>query len=168
MEWSLATERLIVRRFVPADLDAFHRYRNDPEVARSQGWSVPYSLADARSLVHEMTGTDLFRRGAWTQLAVERQDVSGLIGDVGLRIEADEPTAELGVTFSTAAQGLGFATETLTVVVDHLLSALGFERVIAIARQDNDRVQRLLERVGFAAVARDGNELIFSRHAVTA
>lgn len=168
MEWSLTTERLIVRRFVPADLDAFHAYRNDAEVARFQGWSVPYTQADARALVQDMTGADLFRRGAWTQLAVERQDVAGLIGDVGVRVEADEPTAELGVTFSTAAQGVGFATETLTVVVDHLLSALGFERVIAIAHQDNERVRLLLERVDFAAVARDGHELIFSRHAVVA
>ena len=163
MEWSLTTKRLVIRRFVAADLDAFHGYRNDPDVARYQGWTVPYPRERARALVDEMAAAELFARGAWTQLAVERQDLGGLIGDVGVRVEPDEPTVELGVTFSVAAQRVGYATEALGAIVEHLLGVHKFERVIAVAHEDNGRVHRLLERVGLATVARDGDELIFSR-----
>lgn len=163
MEWSLTTNRLVIRRFGAADLDAFHGYRNDPEVARYQGWTVPYPRDHARSLIDEMVAVELFGRGVWTQLAVERQDLGGLIGDVGVRVEPDESTVELGVTFSAPAQGAGYATEALGAIVEHLLGVQEFERVIAVAHQDHRRVHRLLERVGLAAVARDGDELIFSR-----
>ena len=39
----LTTERLVLRRFRPEDLDAFVAYRSDPQVARYQGWEAPYS-----------------------------------------------------------------------------------------------------------------------------
>ena len=162
-ECLLPTERLLVRGFTLDDLDAFHAYRNDVDVARWQGWNVPYSYAEATDLVHEMATADLFRRGAWTQLAVEHLERSGLIGDIGVRMEANEPTAELGVTFATSAQGVGYATEALEVVIAHLFGPLDLARVIAIAHIDNERVHRLLGRVDLAAVARDGDEIVFSR-----
>ncbi len=162
-ECLLSSERLFVRGFTLDDLDAFHAYRNDVDVARWQGWSVPYSYADATALVTEMATVNLFRRGEWTQLAVEHLERSGLIGDVGVRMEAREPTAELGVTFSTAAQGFGYATEALEIVIAHLFQSLNLARVIAIAHIDNERVHRLLGRAALAVVARDGDEVVFSR-----
>lgn len=167
-ECLLSTERLLVRGFTLEDLDAFHAYRNDPAVARWQGWSVPYSLDDARALVAEMAYADLFRRGAWTQLAVERLEAFGLIGDIGVRMEADEPTAELGVTLAPSAQGLGLATEALEVVIDHLFREFELARVIAIAHQDHERVHRLLDRLGLDPVARDGADIVFSRRRMVA
>ncbi|GHO61818.1 hypothetical protein KSC_007100 [Ktedonobacter sp. SOSP1-52] len=34
----LETERLLLRRFTESDLPLFMAYRNDPEIARYQGW----------------------------------------------------------------------------------------------------------------------------------
>jgi aminoglycoside 6'-N-acetyltransferase len=162
-EWFLTTERLLVRGFTLDDLDAFHEYRNDPDVARWQGWSVPYSRKDAEALVYEMAISELFRPGEWTQLAMERRDAIGLIGDLGVRREPAEPTAEIGITLAAASQGLGYATEALDAVVDDLFRTLTLARVIAITHAENAPMRRLLDRTRFAVVAQDGDELIFSR-----
>ena len=39
----LETERLIIRPYQKADLEPLYTYRNDPEVARYQGWDLPYA-----------------------------------------------------------------------------------------------------------------------------
>jgi RimJ/RimL family protein N-acetyltransferase len=162
-EWFLTTERLLVRGFTLDDLDEFHAYRNDPDVARWQGWDVPYSRDAAEALVYEMAISELFRPGEWTQLALERNDEVGLIGDIAVRREPMEPTAEVGITLSAAAQGQGYGTEALTAVVDDLFHTLALARVIAIVHVENAAVRRLLDRVGFRVVAQDGDELIYSR-----
>ncbi len=164
-EWFLTTERLLVRGFTLDDLDEFHAYRNDPDVARWQGWGVPYSREAAEALVYEMAISELFRPGAWTQLALERKDEIGLIGDIGVRREPVEPTAEVGITLAAAVQGQGYATEALDAVVDDLFRTLTLARVIAIVDVENAPVRRLLDRTGFTVVAQDGDELIFSRRA---
>ncbi|MEP6624835.1 MAG: GNAT family N-acetyltransferase [Acidimicrobiia bacterium] len=164
-EWFLTTERLLVRGFTLDDLDEFHAYRNDPAVARWQGWDVPYSRESAEALVYEMAISELFRPGEWTQLALERKDTVRLIGDIGVRREPVEPTAEVGITLAADAQGIGYATEALDAVVEDLFRTLALARVIAIVHQENASVRRLLDRTGFAVVAQDGDELIFSRRA---
>lgn len=161
--WSLVTERLVIRPFAWADVDAFHAYRSDPEVAKWQGWSLPYSRADAESFVAAMVAAPQFRPGEWTQVGVAARGAPEvLLGDFGVRIEAEEPTAEVGVTFSRAAQGQGYATEALRALVAHLLVDRDCTRVVAITLVENEPTQRLLARVGFGAVAQDGDELIFS------
>ena len=77
-----------------------------------------------------------------------------LIGDFGVRVQADEPTVEIGVTFSSAAQGRGYATEALDAPVTHLLADRGMARAVAVTLEENTPTQRLLERAGFRAVAR--------------
>jgi RimJ/RimL family protein N-acetyltransferase len=42
---ALTSERLVLRRFRPEDLDAFVAYRSDPEIARYQSWEAPYRPA---------------------------------------------------------------------------------------------------------------------------
>lgn len=43
MSLRLETPRLCLRPFQDADLEAFLAYRNDPAVARFQGWEMPYT-----------------------------------------------------------------------------------------------------------------------------
>lgn len=162
-EWSLVTERLVIRRFGPADVDAFHAYRSDPEVARWQGWSLPFTRTDAESFVAAMTACEMFAPGEWTQVAVAPVAAPHrLLGDFGVRVEAEEPTAEIGMTFARSSQGQGYATEALRALVTHLLVERAFERVVAVTLVANEPTQRLLARAGFTAVAQDGEELIFS------
>ncbi len=164
----LKTERLVVRRFAPADVSALHAYRNDPEVARWQGWSVPYPHEDAARLAAAMSVAELFRPGAWTQLAVERRLTPGLIGDLGVRVETRLPAAELGFTFARSVWHNGYATEATVAVVDHLLTQRGFAQVTASTLTGNRPAQRLLERVGFVVQRTEGDEITYLRLADSA
>jgi RimJ/RimL family protein N-acetyltransferase len=48
---ALTTQRLVLRRFRPEDLDAFVAYRSDPETARYQSWEAPYRPRQARQFL---------------------------------------------------------------------------------------------------------------------
>jgi RimJ/RimL family protein N-acetyltransferase len=143
------TERLWARAFGPQDVAAFAAYRADPEVARYQSWS-DFTLADAEAFVDSMQGEVPGVPGEWFQLALEARIVGGLVGDLALHVDADEPRqAEVGFTLAPAHQGQGLATEALTGVLDWAFPAFGLHRVIAITDALNTSAAALLDRVGF-------------------
>jgi aminoglycoside 6'-N-acetyltransferase len=146
----LTTERLVVRQFGPADLDAFVRYRSDPEDARYQAWDAPFPRHQANHVIASEHGGDLLRPGAWLQLAVADRRSGELHGDCAVHPVADQPaTAEVGVTFARSSQGRGLATEALGAVVSWLFAEHALHRVFAHADERNEPVRRLLERLGF-------------------
>ena len=160
----LATDRLIVRRFVIADTAPFHVYRNLAPVAEHQGWETPYSLDEAHALVADMTNNDPFGLGEWTQLAIAYAgSPTELIGDIAVRMESDEPTAEIGFSLHPDHWGLGLVTEALDAIVEHLFAKLALARVVAFTAPENRRAQRTLERVGLRYIATDGNDLVYYR-----
>ncbi len=165
IEVVVATTRLVVRRFAFADAPAFHAYRNDADVARHQGWSLPYSQDDADALAIVMSRQPLFEPGSWTQLAIAtRERPAVIVGDIGVRVEPVEPTAEIGFTLAREHWGQGYASEAVTAVVEHLLHpARGFVRVVAFTDHRNDAAQHVLERAGLRYITQDGDEFVYYR-----
>ena len=144
----LRTDRLVIRRFRPEDAAAFAAYRADPDVARYQSWDA-YTLQDALSFVAEMAALHPGMPGEWYQFAVADPSSDELLGDVALRVDADDTSrAELGFTMSPAHQGKGYATEAVTRVIAYAFERLGVETVFAIADARNDASIALLERIG--------------------
>lgn len=160
----LRTERVLVRRFTADDLDAIHAYRNDRVTAAFQGWTVPWEYDEAVMLVAEMAMRDpLFERGEWAQLALERADAPGLIGDIGVLWQADDDVAEVGFTLAEPHRGAGLMTEALLAVCEEIHRELGLRLVAAITHLVNEPARRVLERIGFAAVALDGeHEVVYA------
>jgi RimJ/RimL family protein N-acetyltransferase len=142
----LLTSRLVLRRFQESDLEAFLAYRNDPEVARYQSWtSCSREEAEAILAGHQEPGTP----GEWTQIALERREAPGLIGDCALKVSADDPRqAEIGFTLARAWQGHGYGAEAVAALLGHLFGTLGLHRVIAVTDVENTASAALLERVG--------------------
>lgn len=139
---TLRTPRLIIRPLSEEDLPALVAYRNDPEVARFQGWPLPYPPEQARQLV---SAAELGSEG-WVQRALALPD-GPLLGDVALNTR--RPQAELGITLCRAAQGQGYAQEAIRAVLDFAFGVLGLHRVHAGIDPRNEAVSRLLVRVGF-------------------
>ena len=141
----LASARLALRRFRPADVTAFQRYRSDPGVARYQSWTAPVPAAEAAGLVEEFAAGDPAEPG-WFQYAI---DLDGtLIGDVGVLLHDNRKQAEIGFTIAPQHQGHGYATEAVTAVLTSLFDR-GLRRVSAECDVRNRRSMRLLQRVGF-------------------
>ncbi len=140
------TERLILRRFTPADAEAFAAYRSDPDVARYQSWDAPVPLTEAVKKVEQFAQGDPTEPG-WFQYAVDLDGV--LIGDLGLNLDENLMQADLGFTLAPAYQGRGYATEAVRGLLDHLFIEPKLHRVSAECDARNTASARLLERVGF-------------------
>jgi aminoglycoside 6'-N-acetyltransferase len=146
----LESARLRIRRFRAGDAAAFARYRSDPEVARLQGWEVPYSLEAAQRFVESLAGVSPGKPGTWFQFAVALCSNGALIGDCALRAtRADPRQAELGFSFATLYQRQGYASEAVQCVLGYAFTTLEMHRVFSITDTRNVRAQRLLERLGF-------------------
>jgi aminoglycoside 6'-N-acetyltransferase len=140
------TERLTLRRFIPADAEAFAAYRSDPGVARWQGWDAPVPLAEAIETVERFGTADPAAPG-WFQYAA---DLDGqLIGDIGLNLHRNLMQADLGFTLAPAYQGKGYATEAVRGILEYVFVERELHRVSAECDARNTASANLLRRTGF-------------------
>jgi RimJ/RimL family protein N-acetyltransferase len=149
----LETARLILRPFQEEDAVEFASYRSDPEVARYQGWEAPYSLEKARDFVQQMKSIYPGENGFWYQFAIELKDspldAPPLIGDCAFHLLAEDPSqAEIGFTLSRPYQGLGYASEAVSCLLDWIFEEFDLHRVRANCDVENLPSARLLERLG--------------------
>lgn len=150
MPFQIDTPRLLLRSFRASDLASFMAYRNDPEVARYQGWSVPYSEQDASHFVAAMRAFEQPEAGEHVQMAIEHRDSQAMIGDVMCHIHRRDPRqATIGYTLARPWWGQGYALEAVRALLDYLFSRRNMHRVIADCDVDNTASWRLLERIGF-------------------
>lgn len=145
----LETPRLRLRRFQDTDLSRFMAYRNDPDVARYQGWES-ISFASARAFIAEERAVPLGVPGVGMQIAIESKESGVLVGDCYFCVLANDPQqAELGYTLASDAQRRGYATEAMTAWLSYAFRAFGLHRVTASLDVENQRSAALLERLGF-------------------
>ena len=131
----LATPRLLIDRLTAADAPTVAAYRSVPDIARYQGWTLPYPVERAEALAES------------GQLAL-RLD-GQLVGDAMVDAVAGVAHAvEVGITLAPEAQGRGLAVEAVTAIVDAAFAA-GRARVIAYVDARNEPSLRLFERLGF-------------------
>lgn len=102
----LHTKRLILRNFVESDIDAFVAYRNEPEVAKFQSWSIPYSREQAQKYIASIKDMNAPKQGDWLQIAIELKEANELIGDVGCFIKPEDARqATIGFTLASRHWG---------------------------------------------------------------
>jgi RimJ/RimL family protein N-acetyltransferase len=145
----LASARLVVRRFCPADVDAFVAYRSDPLVARYQSWDAPYPRQAGEQMIAGLAHDHPDTPGQWFQFAVALRSTSELIGDLASFTDADDDRqAEIGFTVRPGFQGQGYATEAARLMLAYLFGARGKHRVRADCDARNAASAAVLERIG--------------------
>jgi RimJ/RimL family protein N-acetyltransferase len=146
------TQRVMVRRFREADAPEFSAYRRDPEVARYQGWTE-FSEEDALRFINEMRAGRPGVPGEWYQFALGLVPDGALIGDVGFKVRAGDPSiADIGYTLARARQGLGLANEAVAAVIEFAFTRLGVECVHATIDERNVASLALARRLGMREV----------------
>ena len=146
----LRTPHTVIDVMTTAHAAELATYRTLPDIARYQSWALPFSEADALSMLTGQEARTAPVRGDWTQLAIT--DASGLVGDLAVFVDDTGEHAEVGVTLAPHAHGRGVATEALGALVDALL-ADGVRRIEARTDPANRSSIRLLERLGFEVEA---------------
>jgi RimJ/RimL family protein N-acetyltransferase len=144
----LTTRRLILREFVPDDVDAVFAYQSTPEYLafydRSGG-----TLEDARRMVGWFLDWQKEEPRSKMQLAVTLKEDGRLIGCCGVRRNgASERIGEIGTEFAPAQWGKGYATEAVAAIVEYSFEILRLHRVWAHCIAENASAVHVLEKVG--------------------
>jgi len=142
----ILTPRLRIRPLEARDAVILSSYRSDPDVARYQGWTVPYPTSAALELIQSARTRDLTDLG-WMQIGVANLESDALIGDIGCN-RVDAGTLELGFTLSKDCQGQGIMREAIEALLTHAFET-GVQRVTATTDVRNTASQGLLTRLGF-------------------
>lgn len=153
MDIVLQTERLILRRFTPDDVDLVYELDSDPEVMRfiTGGQPTPRDLIRDQVLPRWLA---LYDQGAGCGFwAAQRKADGGFLGWFHWRPIAEQPGAfELGYRLVQAAWGRGYATEGSRALLRKGFTELGAQRAIAHTLLNNTRSQRVMEKVGLKRV----------------
>jgi RimJ/RimL family protein N-acetyltransferase len=159
----LETERLRLRAWSDEDVAPLREILGDREVLRYFGTGPLYrakrtaaeTLArvtdlEARRAVSAMR--DHWAHHGYGEWAAEDRATGRLLGKIGFICHSDwklgPSQIEIGWTLERSAWGRGLATEGARVALDEAFGRMGLEWVISVARRDNARSVRVMEKLG--------------------
>jgi RimJ/RimL family protein N-acetyltransferase len=146
----LQTARLVLRNFIDDDLEPFLAYRNEPEVAKYQGWEIPYPRENAKAFILSMKERTAPKQGGWIQFAIALKDTDELIGDLGCYIKEDDVRqARIGFTLAPKYWRKGYISEVILCLLEYLFEDMNVHRVVADCDVENVASYRTLEKLGF-------------------
>lgn len=154
-EYPIRTARLLLRPISPADAEAMHAYKSDPDAVRYVPYA-PLTLADVeRRIATTWSNTRFAQEGDAVSLSVEDRATGALLGDVVLfwRSETDR-AGEVGYIFDPRVAGRGYATEAVDALLALGFDGLGLHRIVARIDERNASSARVAERLGFRREAR--------------
>lgn len=141
---TLQTDRLILRRPVPADWPAFRDFFASP---RSASLGGPTTIGKSwRHFASELGHWDIHGFGMWT-VTLRGDDTA--IGLIGPWCPVDWPENEIGwLILSGNHEGDGTATEAATAAIKHAYEVLQWDSAVSYIGADNMRSIRLAEKLG--------------------
>jgi RimJ/RimL family protein N-acetyltransferase len=141
----LRTPRLLLRPPEPEDAAAIAARLNNRRIALNTSrvpW--PYDLDDARAFIeHARTIDD--RESIFVVLA----DREGLIGAIGVELQALGGVAEIGYWLAETFWNRGLTTESVRAVITHAFADKGHDRLVARCHLGNEASRRVLLAAGF-------------------
>ena len=153
----IETQRLLLRAPVADDAELiFTRYASDSLVTRYMSFRRHQSIDDTRTFL-DFSRMEWLANGCGPYLVLSRE--SGLLlGGTGLSVLLDE--AETGYVFARDAWGRGYATESLTAMVQ-VARGIGLRGLRARCHPEHRASARVLEKCGFALEQRVKAALVF-------
>lgn len=144
----LRTERLRLRRWVPADREPFAALNADPVVMEFFPSTLTRDESDAIAFRIEL----LFEQQGFGLWAVEIPGVTPFAGFIGLAVPRFEahftPCMEIGWRLAAAYWGRGYATEGARASLTFAFDTLHVSEVVALTAAGNVRSRRVMERLG--------------------
>jgi RimJ/RimL family protein N-acetyltransferase len=148
-EYPIRTERLLLRPYALADVDALYAYQRLPEVHRYL-YTEARSRPEVEALVAERAGAGaLTGVGTALNLVAELAETGELVGDCVLFWRSEEhQQGEVGYVFNPAYQGRGLATEAVGALLRLGFEGMGMHRITGQLDGRNTPSARVLERAG--------------------
>ena len=148
-EFSLETERLILRQPVAGDAERQFRLLNTPGIMRYIGGSRTLAEINER---HAKIAANFTRYGFGFMMLIEKQS-GDLVGHCGLKrvdaVGAKNPgDLEIGWVIREDRWRRGYAGEAVRAILDWAFGPLAAPHVVALTSPANEPSWRLMERLG--------------------
>lgn len=147
---TLTTERLLLRPFAPADVQAVHTACQDPAIPRWTSVPSPFGMAQAHDYItrsQEEWRTDTQYRFAVTTKA--DGTLTGAVSLFRMTLRSAERQAEIGYWTTREQRGNGWTAEAVREVARWALTELGVERLEWLAEVGNSASRGVALKAGF-------------------
>lgn len=166
----LITERLLVRRWMPDDLEALLRIYGDVEAMRWVGDGVALAPQQAANWLEVMANN--YRQRGYGMYTVALRDGGAVIGFCGLVHPDGQDKPEIKYAFAREHWGHGYASEVVCALLPYAARQLGLVQIIATVAPDNAASRRVLSKAGMTLIDTLGDDdsqtLLMSWHAPAA
>ena len=148
-DFVLESERLVLRRLRPDDVDAIFAVIGDPETMKY--YAQPLTRDDAQRWVNR--SLERYRTDGYGLFAVVLKSTGEVIGNCGVvRQEVEgESMLEVGYHFRRDHWGHGYATEAARACMKYAFRQLAAETVVSFILPENVPSRRVAERNGMKA-----------------
>ena len=147
-QFSIETDRLLLREMRADDAYDFYQLNADPEVLKYTGDEPFEDVKQAREFLFNYPQISYLKDGygRWTCVLKSSNEI---IGWCGLRMQ-DTGETDLGYRFHQRYWGQGFATESSIKSLQIGFNELGLERIIARAADENLASIRVIQKMGMS------------------
>ena len=143
----LETQRLVLRKIEPDDLQDLFAYASDPEVTRHLRWGPHRTLGETEAYLDQVLRQ--YQTGLAGPWGMEYKDTGKLVGSIHLMgVSAQHRKGEIGFALSRAYWNKGLATEALKRVLAYSFETIGLNRLEGLCAVENHAARRVLEEVG--------------------
>ena len=137
---ALTGSRVVLRRHVPANIDAFLRWYADPEIARLARYQATPMRPEEieRFFAARVVGPDALA------MAVHEKATDRLVGTCAFsQLDGENGSALYHITIGESdAWGQGYGTEATQLMLDHAFGTLGLHRIALYVFEFNERAIR--------------------------
>ena len=143
----IETERLILRPWQEADLEALYAYASHPDVGIHAGWNPHTTINESKLIL------DMFIREKMV-FALELKENGCVIGSLGLEEPNPDPVTkgygrEIGYVLGKPYWGRELMVEAVRAVIDYCFEVLDFDFLTCGHFVQNHRSRRVIEKIGF-------------------
>ena len=147
MEVILETDRLLLRKYVEEDAEAFFELNSDPKVLRFVPDKQLLDVEQARQILIDHPIAD-YRKYGFGRGACVLKRTGQQIGFAGLKYLEELDEVDIAYRLLPAYWGQGLATEAALAAVGYGFAKLGLKRIIGLAMPENMASIRVLEKAG--------------------
>lgn len=152
----LETTRLILRRPVLADLDAYYALYRDPEMRR---YFPPEGVSPDKTLTYDETREEVEwflnghpqrpELGLWATILKENGQFIGRCGLLPWTLDGQDEV-EVAYMIDKRYWRRGLATEAARGIRDHAFATLGLQRLVSLVYPDNEASIKVATNIGMA------------------
>ena len=144
----LESERLICRSFNQSDAETLFKLRSDRDVLKYMDADAHKSISDSDRMIESILKA--FEEGSGINWVIDLKETNTMIGYIGFwRLMKENVRAEIGYALEPQFWGKGYMSEAIKIVLDFGFKQLRLHSVEANINPENERSEKLLEKMGF-------------------